>query len=197
MNPFVSLVGLLFALFFGVAGGTATEGSGSTEYTPGREPSASGMGAPTEPPKPPPIVLEGRAGRQTGVLVRYSVETDSGGYGGETASTRPAKLTVARPRERLSLAMAGVGPTQRVVLVRELGCRYRALSSTVLPQDREHWTAPGRPGAYELEVAVPRFEPDEGGTGSATVVFGLLVDPSREPALIPATQGLFACPPEP
>ena len=197
MHPLVSLVGLLFAFFFGVGGGTATEGSGSTEYGPGGEPSASGMGAPAEPPEPPPIVLESRAGRQTGVLLRYSVETDSTGYGGETASTRPERLTVARPRERLALSMVGVEPTQRLVLVKELGCRHRALSSALLPGDRAHWTAPARPGAYEVEVAVPHFEPEGGGTGSATALFGLLVDSNREPALIPATRDLFACPPGP
>ena len=196
MNPLVSLVGLLFAFFFGIGGTTTTESSW-TEYGPGRAPPTSAMGAPAEPPEPPPIVLEGRAGQQTGVLLRYSVETDSTGYGGETASTGPERLTVARPRERLALSMVGVERTQRLVLVRELGCRHRALNSALLPRDREHWTAPARPGAYEVEVAVPHFEPEGGGTGSATALFGLLVDSNREPAVIQATRDFFVCPPEP
>jgi hypothetical protein len=194
MNPFLSLLSLLFALFFGVGGGTATEESGSTQSAPGGEPPANAAGAPSEPP---PIVLASRAGRQTGVLLRYSVETDGGGYGGETASTRPAKVTVARPGENVSITMLGIAPTERVVLVRELGCRHRALSSLVLPDDREHWTTPSRPGAYELEVAVPHFEPAEGGTGSASALFGLLVAPTREPAVIAAARDLFVCSPAP
>jgi hypothetical protein len=197
MNAFMSLFGLLFALLFGVGGGASDE-SGWTNYVPLAEPPANGAGAtPQEPPRRPPLVLMSRAGRQTGVLLRYSVETDGGGYGGETASTRPAKVTVARPAEQVSLSMAGVGPTQRLVIVRRLGCDHPALASVVLDADTERWSAPQRPGAYELEVTVPYFKPKRGGTGSATGVFGLLVDATREQAVIPASRDLFVCSPNP
>jgi hypothetical protein len=197
MSPFLSFFGLLFALFFGVGGGASDE-TGWTNYVPLAEPPVGAEGGPPpRPAEPPPIVLESRAGRQPGVLVRYSVETDSGGYGGETASTRPAKVTVARPGEDVAISMVGVEPTQRLVIVRRLGCDQPAVASVVLGADTERWSVPRRPGAYELEVTVPYFKPKRGGTGSATGVFGLLVDATREQAVIRASRGLFVCAPGP
>jgi hypothetical protein len=194
VNPFLSLVGLLFALFFGVGGGTATDESGWTDYGRSAQPPGARAGAPPPaPPEPPPIVLVARAGRQTGALLRYSVESDSSGYGGETASAAPSRVTVVRPREELSISMPAAGPTQRLVVVRQLGCRDRAVFSVLLDRRESAWRPDLPRGAYELEVTVLDFEPPGGGKGTATALFGVLVDPARERAVIRATPDVFVC----
>ena len=105
------------------------------------------------------------------------------------------RVSVVRPGETVSIAMEGAGPTQRLVLVRALGCDDHALTSVVLGPGTDRWSVPRRPGAYELKVTVPYFKPKREGAGSATGLFGLLVDPTRELGIIPARRDLFVCPP--
>jgi hypothetical protein len=196
MTPVLNLFGLLFALFFGVGGG-ASEETGWTNYVPLAEPAVGVEGGPPRgPPEPPPIVLESRAGRQTAVITSATFETSSEGSAVE-ARLDVEKVSIVRPGESISIAMAGVGPTQRLIIVRQLGCDHPARASIVLDTGRERWSAPRRPGAYEVEVTVPYFKPKRGGTGSATGLVGVLVDPTRDLAVIPAARDLFVCAPRP
>lgn len=196
MHAFLGLFGLLFALLFGAGGGGSDE-SGWTTYAPLSDRRANARAPHPGPRAPPPIVLASRAGRQMGVLLRYSIETDTGGYGAEAPPAHPARVTIVRPGEEVSISMRAGGPTQRLVVVRRLGCEQPALASVVLDAGTPRWRAPRRPGAYELEVTVPYFKPKRDATGSATWVLGLLVDATRTPAVVRASSELFVCSPGP
>jgi hypothetical protein len=196
MTSFVGLFGLLFALFFGLGGG-ASEGTGWTNYVPLAEPPVDAESGPSPgSPEAPPIVLRSRAGRQNAVITSATVETASSGSA-VLARLGVERVSVVRPGESVLIAMEGIRSTQRLVIVRQLGCDRPALASAVLDAGTERWSVPQRPGAYELEVTVPYFKPKRGGTGSATGLVGVLVDPTRELAVIPAARDLFVCPPRP
>ena len=188
MTQLLNLFGLFLAFF---ATPTATE-VGSTEYGPTSDEGGWTNYVPIEEPA---LVLASRAGEQAGVVVRYSVETDEGGYGSEMTPARPKKLTIARPGETVAILFLGTEPAERLVTVRALGCKDRVLGSAELEASVADWPVPTRPGAYEVEVTVPRFEAVEGGTGTATAVFGLLVDKTRPRAVIRASRALFVCAP--
>ena len=187
MSQLLSLLWLFFATF-GV--GTGTE-VGSTEYGP----SSGESGWTNYVPLEPTLVLASRAGSQTGVLLRYEIETGDDGLAGEMTPAVPEKATVARPGESVSISITGVEPSERLVVVRALGCKDRVLASTSLDAEAPGWRVPTRPGAYEVEVSVPHFEPVGGGTGTATALFGLLVDETRPRAVIRASRHLFVCAP--
>ena len=139
----------------------------------------------------PPIVLESVAGRQEAVRGASCVATEDGGgvaVCSDIGTVRPEWLSVVHPGETVTLALVGARPagSPGIVRARPLGCAAAVAVSFPLDGTRTAWDVALQPGAYELEVAVA-FETTDGRSGDLSGTLGLLVDPEREPGIVPAS----------
>ena len=93
----------------------------------------------------------------------------------------------------LSVPEGSTGVSSNVI-VYPLGCGPdRAVADFELESASMSWAVDLEPGAYELTVFA-YFDDGEGTTGDASGGLGLLVDPEREPAVIPVDGTLAVCP---
>jgi hypothetical protein len=139
----------------------------------------------------PPVVLESLAGRQE--AVRGSSCVANGGGGGvavcsDPGAVHPGWLSVVRPGETVTVALVGASlvGSSGVARARPLGCGGTEATTFPLDRTRTVWKVALAPGAYELEVAVA-FETADGRSGDVSGALGLLVDPEREPGILPAS----------
>jgi len=139
----------------------------------------------------PPVVLESLAGRQEAVHGSSCVATEDGGgvaVCSDIGTVRPKWLSVVHPGETVTLALVGARPagSPGIARARPLGCAATVAVSFPLDGTRTAWDVALPPGAYELEVAVA-FETADGRSGDLSGALGLLVDPAREPGIVPAS----------
>ena len=192
--------------------GFATETSEFSE-TGGTEPTdtVATSAAPTPGPKPPPIVLNSEAGRQEAVFGSYCITSvssngeEGAGICTDSAFPHPQKLTVVRPGEPIRITIvgthivvpAGCTPASgcaSAVTIYPLGCGpERAVADFELPKATTRWDVDLVPGAYELSVFA-NFDDGAGTSGDVSGALGLLVDPDREPAIMPVDASLAVCP---
>ncbi len=192
--------------------GFATETSGFSE-TSGTEAATTGTPEPAPAPelKPPPIVLKSEAGRQEAVFGSYCITSvsDSSNEGAgictDSAFPHPKELTVARPGESIRITIvgthlvvpAGCTPASgcaSAVTIYPLGCGpERVVADFELSKATTRWDVDLQPGAYELSVFA-NFDDGAGTSGDVSGALGLLVDPDREPAIVPVDESLAVCP---
>ena len=168
---------------------------GSGVFGPGHEVA----GPPNDFVEPPPIVMTSTAGRQEAATLGgcfrqgNSTQCSAGmgitpAFGGSLAS----EVSVVRPGERVTIAVAGAAPTQRLLVVRPLGCSTRVLAAHVLDRDQLDWRVELPPGAYEIGVGVGSFRTED-ASGSVEGALGLLVDASRPLEILPADAHTQLC----
>lgn len=138
----------------------------------------------------PPLVLESLAGRQEAVRGASCVANDDGGRVAVCSSggaVHPGWLSVVHPGETVTVGLVGarLAGTSGVVRARPLGCPETEAAAFPFDHTRTAWKVALRPGAYELEVSVA-FETADGRSGDVSGTLGLLVDPEREPGVVPA-----------
>ena len=192
--------------------GFAAETSGFSE-TSGTEAATTGTAEPPPAPglKPPPIVLNSEAGRQKAVFGSYCITSvssngeEGAGICTDSAFPHPKELTVARPGESIRITIvgthlvvpAGCTPASgcaSAVTIYPLGCGPdRAVADFELSKATTRWDVDLEPGAYELSVFA-YFDDGAGTSGDVSGALGLLVDPDREPAIIPVDESLAVCP---
>jgi hypothetical protein len=186
----LALAGSLAAV--GCGANSETSGVGTpTASTPVEQVDTSSA---TDLQKPPRIVLESAAGRQTAVPGSYCVEyTDeaagaSGGVCADTGPIAPARLSTVRPGEKARIVLEGAGVTRPEgcssaeeqdcigsVAVHPL-CKRKTVESIPLALGPETtWHVDLEPGRYELE-AFAYFEAPDGRTGDVSGSLGVLVD---------------------
>ncbi|HWB57416.1 MAG TPA: hypothetical protein VG479_10815 [Gaiellaceae bacterium] len=191
----------------GCGAGAETSGSGApTSSTPAVQVDTTASSEHRQ--KPPPIVLESEAGRQTAVRGSYCVEYvdeaagEAGGTCADSAPVEPARLSTVRPGEevRILLVDADVarpegcsGEEERScignVAVHPL-CRKRTVAEIPLAVGPETtWRADLAPGAYELEVFAS-FDAPDGRTGDVSGSLGVLVDETAPLEIAPARTAL-------
>ena len=190
--------------------GASAETSGFTETGSGEpsETSAEPERAPDSELEPPPIMLESEAGRQEAVQGSYCIthvseSGESAGVCADTAFPHPNELSLVAPGANVTIEVAeatlsvpeGSTGVSSNVIVYPLGCgpdrgrcRLRGLESASMS-----WAVVFEPGAYEFTVFA-YFDDGKGTTGDASGGLGLLVDPEREPAVIPVDGTLAVCP---
>jgi hypothetical protein len=148
-----------------------------------------------------PIVLESAAGRQDAAVVPCASSLSDA----EEAATeipicldanpalRPAKLSVVRPGETVTVSLPGAEVTNppgcsitcSSVQIQPLECRDTPLGMFELEDGpATEWTVDLAPGRYELEVYA-RFRSDDGQLGIAQGKIGLVVDVSAEQTVTP------------
>jgi hypothetical protein len=155
------------------------------------------------PPAPeihlPGIVFDSAAGRQKAVLESHCVQgTDSAGTSvgicGDTPDLDPKRLSIVHAGEAVTISVPGATLSGgSSISIRPLGCHDRQVASVPLETEGVTWTVDLPPAAYELQVFV-LFETGE-VSGDSAGSLGLLVDPSREPAIIRARPRFFVCSP--
>jgi hypothetical protein len=195
-----------------LAGSLAAVGCGANSET-------SGVGTPTastpveqvdtsaavegDHTKPPPIVLESDAGRQTAVGGSYCVEYndeaagEASGSCADTGPIAPAKLSTLRPGEevRILLVDAGVTRPEGCSSAEEQDCigsaavhplcKRKTVESIPLALGPETaWHVELEPGRYELEVFA-YFEAPDGRTGDVSGSLGVLVDDAAPLEIVP------------
>jgi hypothetical protein len=162
---------------------------------------------PTPGPKPPPIVLNSEAGRQKAVFGSYcitSVSSSGEGQGicTDAAFPHPKELSVVHPDETVTIAIEGTAldtshcspSCPSMVTVYRLGCGpERTVTTFELESATMPWDVALEPGAYELSVFA-YFDDGAGTSGDVAGTLGLLVEPDREPAIIPIDESLAVCP---
>jgi hypothetical protein len=151
--------------------------------------------------RPPPFLLESRAGTQRGVQESYCVSMPSGT--GAVAGcalmvdARPRRLSVVRPRERVTVVLRGATIVHEdpschprcdagAAAYRLRAEKGRVIRTFPLTSARTRWRVRLRPGRYELEVGVSRFTMPDGRTGDTSATFGLLVSRTRPLAIVRA-----------
>jgi hypothetical protein len=158
--------------------------------------------------RPPPIVLVTEAGRQEAVqgsycITKVSPSGEGEGVCADTAFPHPRELSVVRPGEQVTIEIAGASlrtnggcspACASTVTVHPLGCGpEQAVASFELESASMAWVVDLEPGGYEL-VAFAYFETGDGSSGDTSGGLGVLVDPDREPAIIPVDERLAVCP---
>jgi hypothetical protein len=200
MRPFRLLLALPFVL-------TATACGGAL---PSASDSGGGLGTttkqkqqklPDESPHAPKLVLESSAGSQVAVPGSSCITGEGVGACSDTGYPRPKQLSIVRPGEviTVSLEQAQVvraedcnGGRERdcigVIRVHPLGCeKLVAYTIALEPGKATRWKVAVPPGAYELETFA-YFESGDGRTsGDVSGGFGLFVDSSRSPEVVPAS----------
>ena len=150
--------------------------------------------------RPPPILLESRAGVQRAVQESYCVSEvrDTGGTGvcADTPDLRPRRLSVVRPGEVVSIALPGATIVRRDptchprcaagAAVFRLGRRKTLVGRFRLSGERTRWLVRLRPGAYEVEVFVGLFRTSDGRSGDTSGSLGILVSRTQPRRIVPA-----------
>jgi hypothetical protein len=136
-------------------------------------------------------VLESLAGHQEAVRGSSCVANDDGGVVAvctDAGAVHPEWLSVVHPGETVTVAVVGASLTgpPGVARARPLGCPETGAATFPLDGASTTWTVALPPGAYELEVAVA-FQTADGRSGDLSGALGLLVDPEREPGIVPAS----------
>jgi hypothetical protein len=154
--------------------------------------------------KPPPIVLESAAGKQTAVPGSYCVQyTDeaagaSGGVCADTGPIAPAKLSTIHRGETVRIVFEDAKVVRSVgcsgaeeqdcigsVAVHPL-CKRKTVESIPLALGPETaWRVDLDPGRYELDVFA-YFEAPNGRSGDVSGSLGVLVDDSAPLEIVPA-----------
>jgi hypothetical protein len=179
---------------------TAPPETGFSETSEEAPATTSAEPSPTPPElEIPAIVLESVAGRQKAVQESHCVQaTDSAGTSvgmcGDTPDLDPKRLSVVHPGDTVTISVPGATLSGGSgISIRPLGCHDRQVASVPLETEGVTWTIDLPPGAYEMQVFV-LFETGE-ASGDSAGSLGLLVDPSREPAVIRARPRFFVCSP--
>jgi hypothetical protein len=148
--------------------------------------------------RPPPILLESRAGLQRAVQESYCVFDPARRVGAcvDTVDALPRRFSVVRPGERVAIVLRN----SRVVLddprchprceagavIHRLGTK-RVVRTIPISSARTRWRLRLGPGAYELEVFIGNFAAADGRTGDTSGTLGLLVSRTRRLAILPAS----------
>ena len=148
--------------------------------------------------EPPPIVMTSAAGRQEAAALGGCFREANGvrcmsGIGiSPTDGSVVNEVSVVRPGERVAITVAGAGPTQRLLVIRPLGCSTRLVASVILEPADTAWRVDLPPGAYEIGVGVASFTTKD-ARGSLEGALGVLVDRSRPLAIVPAAEHAQVC----
>lgn len=142
-------------------------------------------------PGPPRIVLTSAAGRQEAVAGSFCVSSATEGTCGDSGPIDPLQLSVVRPGERVEVFLEDAQVTEGSVRVLPLGCQAGVSRLRLEPGPLTHWRVVLDAGAYELDVFARFQGPSTSGDVSGSL--GLLVDPDRMPAILPARDSLRAC----
>jgi len=152
--------------------------------------------------KPPIVILVSRAGKQIATpgssCVQYT-DPDTGEGTGVCADAagpvHPDELTVVQPAEHLDILLAGAYSSgDGVVTITRLGCTGKKVEELDLAvgMSGTHTDVDLEPGAYEFDVFT-RFGSNDGRQGDLSASLGVLVDPKRAPAIIPADARFDVC----
>lgn len=192
------LLSLPLVLAFTACGGSSPVASDSSAG-PRTTTTQKQQNLPDSSPRPPMLVLESSAGSQEAVPGSSCVTGEGAGVCSDTGYPNPKQLSIVRPGEviTVSLAQAHVVRAEAcnggreqdcigVIRVHPLGCeKLVAYTISLEPGKATRWKVAVPPGAYELETFV-YFESDDGRTsGDASGSFGLYVDSSRSPEVVP------------
>jgi hypothetical protein len=114
-------------------------------------------------------------------------ETSGGGICADTDDLLPRRLSVVRPGEVVTIRLRGATSlSEGSAAVRVLG-KERSIRRFPLRGPSTRWRVRLRPGAYEVEVSVGRFETSDGRVGDTGGSLGILVDRERKLRLVPLT----------
>jgi hypothetical protein len=189
--------------------------------SPPGEPIAAG--APVEPgasvgcnSSPPPLVLQGAGGEQTGAIGSFCIGNAQLGCGlcVDRALPRNESVTLAHPGDELTISMPGArlmtnprctpACSLEVVITPAicfeghlwpadiLGGYEGVAQRTVVAED-EPWALAVPPGLYFAKVAGGEFAAPDGWSGEASGTFALLVDAQRERASLNADAFYAEC----
>ena len=153
--------------------------------------------------RPPPFLLESRAGTQRGVQESYCVSMPAAGGSvagcADTTDLPPRRLSVVRPRSLVTIVLRGAEIVRKGVgcadgceagaaVYRVDGDKSRPLRRFDLTSARTRWRVRLRPGRYELEVFVSRFRTPDRRVGDTSATFGLLVSRTRPLGIVRASE---------
>lgn len=188
---------VLAATACGGASPTASDsGAGSEAATTQKQ-----KNLPDSSPRAPKLVLESSAGSQEAVAGSSCVTGQGVGVCSDTGYPRPKQLSVVRPGEVITVSLESAqvvraegcnGGRERdcigVIKVHPLGCEKLVDYTIALePGKTTRWKVAVPPGAYELETFA-YFESDDGrASGDVSGAFGLYVDSSRSPEIVPVS----------
>jgi hypothetical protein len=150
--------------------------------------------------RPPPILLESRAGVQRAVQESYCVSkveaTGGTGLCADTPDLRPRRLSVVRPGEAVTIRVPGARIVRRDpachprceagAAVFRLGRRKTPIARFRLEGERTRWPVRLGPGVYEVEVFVGLFRTSDGRSGDTSGSLGILVSRTEPRRIVPA-----------
>ena len=165
--------------------------------------------------RPPPLVLESVGGEQAGVIASFCISgrgcarcidgnlppTESftvAHSGDELTVGMPGARVTANPRctpacEFAASAWPAVCFEGQLLPSFMLGApHYTPVQRTVIAQDQP-WALTAPPGLYFVQVGGGEFVAEDGLRGGAEGMFGLLVDPVRERAIVDSAPFYAAC----
>jgi hypothetical protein len=129
------------------------------------------------------------AGVQPGAQGSYCVRDSTQGVCGDTTQPHPSLVSIVRPGGRIAVRPSEGSLSSLSVSLGSLGCNGTWATLRVrLRNGVWQFTAPKRPGAYELFVFA-RFTTEQ-TTGDTSAGFGLLVSRTKARRIAPA--GPFA-----
>jgi hypothetical protein len=164
---------------------------------------AAGSGA-SPPQTPPRISLVSKAGAQRGVEGSYcvAVVTDEGGVVrcADGVDPEPRRLSVVRPRERVTIRLRGATEADGAVSVHPRGCEDLTRWRFKITGPITHWIVPRilRPKRRFFELSLfAEFTMADGRTGDTSGALGLLISRTRPRDVIPAHDHLACGQPAP
>jgi hypothetical protein len=144
-------------------------------------------------PDGPQIVLISTAGRQL-ADPSSSCITDLKDAGGASticadyAYSPPSRYSVVRPSEEVEIAVLGATVTAGATVISKIRCGQQVpgdqIASIPLPRGRTSWTVDLEPGLYEARVGIDQFSDGKGRSGSTSGTLGLMVNTTRDPAVL-------------
>lgn len=143
---------------------------------------------------PPTLILSTAAGDQRGEQGSFCISNDAVGCGicGDAAAPEtPKKFSIVHSGEKVTLRVLDATLTQPDNIVCEPACHPRmriaplscGQSEARILQDGEVWQFVIPPGTYQIFVDAS-FVNDDETYGQTEVMFGLIVDDRREPAIV-------------
>jgi hypothetical protein len=148
--------------------------------------------------RPPPLLLESRAGTQRAAQETYCVSNGRVGACADFVDVRPQRLSVVRPGELVTIRL----PRSEIIhespnchprceaggFVYRLRHKGRILRRFELTSAETEWRVRLRDGSYELEAYVAYFETADGLSGQTSGSFGLLVSKWRPLRIVSASR---------